>query len=89
MKAKYLLLVLLISLTSVSFTGCFGVSEEFCSIREAVLEGMNKNEKFEDIFIINLEKTELVMVEAHGDLDKVVELAIRDKDLNLDPGDIF
>lgn len=53
-----------------------------------IFVGTNSDERFEDIFIINIEHNELVMVEVHGNLEKIVELALRDHKIDLDLSDL-
>ncbi len=50
---------------------------------------MDSEERAEGICVINLEHNELAIVEAHGDLEGVVDLAIRDEKLSFTLGDVF
>ncbi len=45
MKTKYILLLAIISLSSFLLTGCYGVSNEFNSIKKLVLKGMDRQYK--------------------------------------------
>lgn len=40
----------------------------------------NKEDRFTDLFVVGYENNKLNLVEVHGNLDKIVEIAIRDKD---------